>query len=289
MPGRKDRFDATFAEVTMQHVDWWSLVNQEKLLADDITIERATIHDYIDQSMPDPPFQPNKFPGQLLLKIPLDIHIKKMHVKDFTVKYEEYNPRSEQQGELVFSDINGVLSNITNMPSFIRRNNITTFQSSSLFMWSVPLKIKFTFNVAKEKTGDFTADIDMGKLNKDVLNDVIEPLGMVSVKSGVFHDAIINMRGNNFGTNGTIKLLYSDLSLAPLKKKDDELKQKTLTGFLANTFLIKNENPSGSDKTRSPEVKLERKKRGFFNLIWKTILKGILAVIGLPEKLAEKE
>jgi hypothetical protein len=51
---------------------------------------------------------------------------------------------------------------------------------------------------------------------------------------------------------------------------------------------VKNENPKDNE-LRQPNFTVERNKySSFFNLVWKTILTGILKTIGIPVKLVIK-
>ena len=84
---------------------------------------------------------------------------------------------------------------------------------------------------------------------------------------------------------------YSDLHITPLKKDKEEkgkLKSKSFTSFFANAVLIKNENSPGKN-FRSPVFMVTRDHHAnFFNLIWTSVLTGILKTIGIPVKLVIK-
>ena len=100
-----------------------------------------------------------------------------------------------------------------------------------------------------------------------------------------------HMDGDNFRTTGKINMQYNNLHITPLKKNKEEmgkLKKKNVTSLFANILLVKNENPKGNE-LRQPDFSVERNKyTSFFNLIWKTILTGILKTIGIPVKLVIK-
>jgi hypothetical protein len=84
-------------------------------------------------------------------------------------------------------------------------------------------------------------------------------------------------------------MLYKDLHVTPLKQDSQnpgELKKKSVTSFIANTFVLKDENPSKDGQVRKEKAEFNRKSGTFFNMIWKTTFIGILKTIGAPEKLA---
>jgi hypothetical protein len=289
---RKDRYTMTFPKVVFRTVDWWSFANNEYFFSKEADVYNAKISDYIDRSLPaEPRIKQDNFPSQLLMRVPLKINIDKVNFHQLNVVYEEYNPISEQSSSIHFANIYGVLNNLTNIPSAIKKNGRTKFSGTGLFMQQVPLTCKFQFDLSKHKTGDFSIDINVGEINNDVLNPFTEPLSLFTVKSGAMQQGNAHVDGNNFFAKCRLLMLYNDLHLTPLKKDNDNdgLKKKTFTSFIANTFLIKNNNPSGGEAPRNANVFIQRKeKEGYFALVWRAMLTGIVKTIGIPEKYADK-
>lgn len=63
--------------------------------------------------------------------------------------------------------------------------------------------------------------------------------------------------------------------------QDGKEKKKGLLSFLANTILIKDDNVPG-EKARKVTVAHERvPQASFFNLMWKTVFKGIREAVGI--------
>jgi hypothetical protein len=74
------------------------------------------------------------------------------------------------------------------------------------------------------------------------------------------------------------------------KEKDEiGLDKKGLISIIANALVIKSDNPNRNNTVRRPPISFQRiPERGFFNLVWKTMLNGILKTIGVPARLGEK-
>ena len=109
------------------------------------------------------------------------------------------------------------------------------------------------------------------------------------VKKGKLKKLDAQVSGDNYKASGNVLMLYDDLHLTPLKKDQQnpgELKKKSVTSFIANSFVLKDENPTKDGHVRKETASYTRKSGTFFNLIWKTIFVGILKTIGAPEKLA---
>ena len=170
----------------------------------------------------------------------------------------------------------------------IKKYPIANFSGSGLFMHHIPMSARFTFDLSKYKTGGFTADIHMDTLDKLTINPLAEALALFSVKSGKMQQGTAHIEGNNFNAKCTVAISYTDLHINPLKKADEngQLKKEHVRGFIANVFLIKNDNPVRGEELRRPAFSIERDHhRNFFNMIWLTILTGILKTVGIPEKL----
>src|SRR5678815_5626322 len=83
-------------------------------------------------------------------------------------------------------------------------------------------------------SGAFNIKGEMEPMNAVVLNPLIEPLGMASVKAGQVDTVTFNMDGSNTKADATVLFLYRDLKLEILKKDEDEkqLKKKGLASAL---------------------------------------------------------
>ena len=154
------------------------------------------------------------------------------------------------------------------------------------------MKSTIRFDLSKNKTGEFDADVELNQMEKEIINPVAETLGGVQLKNGILQGIKGHVEGNNFRINGNISATYRDLNIVALKKEtgqNGKIKKKKVTSFIANTFLIKNSNPSPGEDTRRPEFSIERDHHShFFNFVWQAFLSGILKTIGIPVKLVVK-
>ncbi len=289
---RDNRFDLLFPKIVAKNIDWWALTNNENFTCDEMELNNATIKDYVDRSLPASPDDGNikDFPHQLLMKVPLKIDVKKLQLHALNLSYEEFNPQVNKSGTVSFNNINGSITNICNIPGKMKTNRYTTATLQGLFMNTVSFTGTFNFDLKKYKTGNFSMQISLGGLDKDVVNSIAEPLGLFTVKTGRITKTDIKTEGDNYTSNVALTMLYNDLHLIPLKKDngtDTSMRKKTITGFFANVFLIKNANPAHGGDPRSVQVTVKRNAgQAFFGFIWKSTLTGILETIGLPKKLA---
>lgn len=290
---KKDMYDISIPKITMNKIDWYGLMNHENLVAEDVHIFNGKANVYVDRSKPlSPQFNMQNFPHQLLMKLQFPISINKFYLNNLDLIYGEFNPTVDKAGSIYLDNINGSISNLTNVAAEIKKQRYITINSSALFMHKVPMTLNFKFDMALVKSGKFSVDLVMGKFDTSVINSFAGSLGEFEIKNGILNKGTAHIEGNNTKASGTALLLYNDLKITALKKDESKpggLTKKTITSFLANTLFVKNNNPANGKEPRKAVINYERKRKsGFFNFIWKAILHGIFQIIGLPEKLADK-
>ncbi|MES1215914.1 MAG: hypothetical protein ABUT20_10380 [Bacteroidota bacterium] len=288
LPGRDQMYTVDLPKITMTDVDWWNLVNKEKIIAKKTAIDGGTVSIFYDESLPVGPLQPqNHFPHQLVMSIPVPVLIDELKFNNLKVIYEQYKPDTKASGTSTFTNIKGEARHITNIQAEIKKLRYTVLSASALFMNKTPLTAKFSFDLVKQKAGQFSTDIHMGALDKETINPIAESLGPFLVKSGQMQEGTVNITGDNLNLNANMDLRYTDLHITPLRpdSSSDGFKKKHFTSFIANIIFIKNDNPKGG-KLRQPSYNLGRDHYDdFVSFIWHTIVAGLLKSIGIPLKL----
>lgn len=282
---QKDLYNITIPVIYLQNINWGHILTGEDISADNIKASNGNVSIYCDRRLPEPPTKLGKYPHQLLLKDSTPINIKGFTLDDFTLTYEEFNPKSGKKGKIVFNNINGTVSNITNNSSLIAYNNIMKASGSAMFMGLSKVKATFGFNLAKAKDGVFTTDAYMSSMDATQLNSLCSALGRFSIDKGHINSLTTHIEGNNYGAKGTVTFLYNDLKISVLKKQEEEdgttLKKRGLLSFIANTFVIKNSNPTRNNDVRTENCSFTRvNTKSFFNLVWKTVEDGVKKTAG---------
>lgn len=288
---RQDMFNLTTPKVTLDEIDWYSLLNEDKLIIKEGTIENCDFNDYFDRSLPlsKTTLPKGTFPHQLLMKMALPVYVEKINLRNCSVTYEEFSPSANASGIITFKKLNGQLSNLTNMPEYVRRNGHMKLSATALFLNKVNFNTLFDLDLKNYKKGNFTVDATLGSIDNTLINPVAEPLGLISLKKADVKKVSLHVRGTNGLGTGKLLLLYDDLHLVPLKKEDNKLKKRGFTSFLANLLVIKKANPSRGKTPREEPCNYKKDDNGsFFNFIWKIILTGILKTVGIPVQYAYK-
>ena len=267
-----DLYNVVIKNIDLEGIDTKKLISDKMLIADKASIQ-PVIKVSLDRTIP--AFTGSKvgnYPHQLIKKVKFPIYVKKIVAHDGYISYTERNAKDKQQGTVFFSKANGTIENVTNIPAFINKNNMLFLNATALLMGKGSLQTKWNMPL-NTKNGEFTISGSSGSFNAEVLNPVIEPLALASIKEGTIKSVDFTMNGSDAGAKGTSTLLYNDLKIEALKVDSNDLKKRGLVSLVANA-IIKDDNPKNGE-TRKGDIDIERDTtRSFFNLVWKGIFKA---------------
>ncbi len=293
LSARQAMFDITIPTITLSGIDWWNFTNRKNIIADEVVINNLTCKIFLDRSLPFRKIKVDNYPDQLLMRMTRPVLVKKLRVTHANLGYNEYNPGMDKIATIYIDDMNGDVANITNMKSRVKANRYLTVKSSGLFMHSVPMKVDFSFDLLKYKNGNFTTDLHVGAIDKDILNPVARTSGGFFLKKGSIQKGVVHVEGDNFKGNGHGQVLYKNLYMVGLKKDKDKpggVKKKSVLSFIGNLLLIKNNNPPKGEEPKMIDFTFKRKSTStFLNVVWGTIFTGILKTIGLPPTFGNKK
>lgn len=269
---QKDLYNVNLKNIMLEGTNIKTLMENNSIIAEKLSFQ-PTIKVYNDKLVtPDTESKLGKYPHQLLAKLATAIYIKTVNVNNGYVSYRERGALSKNVGDVFFTNVNGVVSNVTNIPNYLKQNNVMLVNVTSKFLNTATLNSQWKLPL-NTPNGVFTITGKVGSFDGVKLNPVIEPLGMGSVKSGNINGYTFNIQGTDYKATGDGILLYDNLKIKLLKSKDDAIKNKNVTSFVANV-LIKDQNPSNG-KTRSANIYYDRvMTKSFFNLVWKSIFDG---------------
>lgn len=284
LPYYKDRYDISIANAAIKNIDWWQLVSEDGFTASQVKLNDGNVEVFADRTLPDP--HKNKvgnYPHQLLMRLKVPVMIDSIQVKNFKVTFTELNSKTKKQGSVIFNDINGAFSNITNRPEVIAQNKFFALDAHAKLMSAGLLHALFKFDLASADKGNFSLDLEVGNMDGKLLNVATKPLGLFEIKTADISKITAHMNADNYRSNGTVAFYYKNLEVAVLKQDEEEnnkLKKRGLISFIANSFVIEKSN-TADDKNKDPKkVNYKRDpEKSFFNLIWKTLFTGLGATV----------
>lgn len=280
-----DRFNFSFQDIVIKDINLPELMHGS-LIARELIIRQSNCKVFRDLSYPrDNKIRVGTYPQQQLMEMPIPVSIKKIVIADAFIEYKEFTPVSGDYGKVQFENANVVITHVTNIPIEITADNNCVIVFNAGFHNLAKVNAQIILKL-KDPQGRFLINGSATGFDATKLNDLLKPMALAVIESGTINKVDFNYQCNNYGSDGTLVLLYDNLKLTLLKKNKDEivLKKKVLASVVAN-LLIKNANPLRKQEIRKAKLHYKRDpNRTFFNLIWKSILKGIKETIGMKSK-----
>lgn len=288
---QKDRYNLAFDKIEFNGVDFLGLNTDQKLQAKSLRIGPAKVEVFMSrESLPPSGLdKARNFPHVALKRLDFPIAIDTVKLRDIDLKYSEYNPASKKIGSVDFKSLSGNILNVTNDSLKLSKNNHALANFNTLLMGSGKLNLKIDFNLT-DKNGAFTYNGSMGNFDFAKLNPLSTALGLVEIESGNVQKINFTATGNTKTASGSMSMLYTNLKVKLLSDNIDGkgTKEKGFLSFLANTLLVKDENPKKGEAPRTASMTNMRvNSASFFNLMWKTVFVGIKDIVGVgivPEK-----
>ena len=284
----KELYRLSLPSVVINRIDWWKLINEDEIIADDVLANNGKLSIYFNRSLP-PRSRMGQFPNQLLMKLPVHLDIAQLRLRNLDLSYEEFNPASQQSGTIYLDNATLDMHHVSNLPN---RTEPITVKATALFMHRLPIQADFSFDRVDYRSGAFTAKIRSDvPFGGDLVNPFAVPLGLTRIEKGSLKTLSADIKGNQSEANGKVTITYNNLKLALLEKdrSTKPMDKKDVTTFLANVFVLKKDNPRNGQAPRQEMAEFKRDPNGgFFKLVWKTMLVGALKTIGAPVKIAQK-
>lgn len=274
-----DRFDVDLQQIRLVNLNI-PLLWQGAVRADALVSNKSSIRIYRDLSYPhDGKNRVGAYPHQLVMKLPIDVHIKKASFNNSFIEYKERNEKSEKSGKVQFYQVKLQVANLTSHRKQMADKPMH-LQFTAQFLNKAPVKALINFYPSN---GKFTIEGTMGSMPAPDLNQLTEPMGLATIETGTLESLRFNFAGNDYAADGQLTLLYNDLKISLLKKDtvDNTLNKKKLASMLAN-IQVKNANPVKKGEIRQVTVHYDRNvHKSFFNLIWKSIFTGVKETVGI--------
>jgi len=272
---QKDQYNFQFKNISLSGINVRRLVNEQAIIADKVVLQ-PILRIYNDRTLPfDTTSKIGLYPQQQLAALDIPVSIKRLELWNGIVSYRERGRLSTQTGNVFFNDLSGVVSNVTNIPEDLARNNKMIVKASASFLGVTKITSTWTLPVT---TGNstFTADGTLGSFDASRLNSIIEPLGMAKIERGQVSSFRFSLSADDYRSKGDAVLIYKNLKIKLLKNTGDnspDIKTKSVTSFVAN-LVIRDQNPSNGT-TRTAEIDFKRDiQKSFFNLLWKSVFQG---------------
>ena len=288
---QKDRYNLSFNDIEFSGVDFEAINTEQRIYATTLKIGPAKVEVFMSRESPPPPGldKGRNYPHMALKRLNIPLIIDTVKLKNVDLKYSEYNPASKKTGSVSFDNLTGKILNVTNDSARLAKNDHALLDLNSLLMGSGKLNVKIDFNLT-DPNGAFSYNGSLGQFDLKKLNPLSTALGLVEIESGNVKHIAFKANANLRTASGSMNMLYSGLKVKLLSDNIDGegTKEKGFLSFLANSILVKDENPVKGEQPRTATMTNTRiNSASFFNLMWKTVFVGIKDIVGVgivPEK-----
>jgi hypothetical protein len=275
---RTDRVSLEVAEISLSGIDLHYLLSDQAILTQNISVKAPELRVFKDKRLeriagPDKPML-----QQVLKNIPIPFRLDTLELKEGSIIYKEHVKEGKSSGQIVFDPLYMTAYHITNLP----QGGTTELQADirTRLMDASWLDLRIRFPLA-DKNGSHRLSGKLASMSLDVLNPMLEATAFTSISSGYANELRFDMSANSLSSRGEVYFLYNDLKIDMLKKDEADSKAR-LGSFIANTFVVKTDNPAGQQSPRVGIIAFDREKdRSIFSYWWKSLLTGIKGSIGL--------
>ncbi|MDN3582895.1 hypothetical protein [Mucilaginibacter flavus] len=279
-----DRFTLHFDDIIADHFDYRTFRRRQGINAAKITLGKGFFNIFTN------PHGKLKtadrlvtFPNWAIRQLKTDLEIDTLDIKDLDVNYSEHKEESGKTGTVKFMHTSGRFFNISNKKELLAKNPLCRVNLNTRFMGEAKLELGFTFNLV-DKAYSYSYKGHLGPINLVDVNSAVMPLGMVKITSGQLKSLDFNINSTQKISKGKVTFLYNNLKVDVLKRDDEKgYSKKGLISLLANTFILKKDNPdNGKALPRIADVAFIRPANfPFFKTVWFTLLSGLKAGVGV--------
>lgn len=268
-------YNINIDSIQLNQIEISKLLQDTALVIGQTNIKNIEADIFRDKHLPFPEKKPDtKLPSVLVQSIPIGFHNDSLIIQNANIKYEERGKNSEEAGTVSFNSLYAKFLNVSNIDSL--KTAPMTLSANAEVMGAATLNADFTFTApGASEPSTVTGTLEPAKFS--IFNPMLTPYVGVKIQSGQINQLAFNFGYNNDRSNGDVIFQYENLDFVMLNKKNNS--KKLVFTFLANTFVIQDENVEGQDDYRKGEILYERdKKKAIFNFWWKSILNGLKSV-----------
>lgn len=243
-----------------------------------VTVDDLFFYDYKDKRLPFNPGLVKPLAVNMLKNIPQKMNIDTIHFTNANVEYTEVNEKTKKAGTVPITRMDVKLFTVKNYN--IKPTDSLGIHATGYLMdtaW-VRLRVKESYT---DSLGGFLMTVLMKPADFRVLNPVLIPLASAKIESGYLDTLTMRAIGREYLSWGEMQMYYHDLKVRILKNSDDKKKNfiNGLISFLANTFIIKNNNSSRTGHV----FFIRNRERSAINYLIKIALSGMASSVGVKK------
>ncbi len=282
---QKDIIELNIKEIGIHKLEPSSdFYTQLDIEAQKVSINELNIKMQRNKNISSPPDTAKPMFQGIINAIPIAVLIDTVQISNSSVTYGELGVKKSESGSLKIQDINGNITDITNMPNEqINKGELDAKINASLLGKA---GINIDLNVPYDKE-TFSLAVDVGEMNLTNLNPTLKPLAGVEMVTGQMKRIQFQMNAGPVKSQNKLVFDYSSLHATLINEKSkDKSKKRVLLSAIANAAIRENNIP-GQNKYIIAEYQSERNiNRSPINYIIQGLINGVTRIV--PGKAIQK-
>lgn len=269
-----DWFDIAVTRISLSEIRLDALLNDTAVVFSKAQIVGLNVKSFRDKRLPFPVKPDTKLLRGMLNNLPVALHVDSVLVNDGTISYAERVKDSTDEGEVVFSQVQGQLFCLSTIERLIGRK--TTMHVEAQAMERGLLTADFVFP-NKKFPNNYQVSGTLGEMDIEAFNPMLVQNAAVRVETGNLKRLAFNFTYDDDRSSGDLLFEYDNLKVHILDKEDRT--NKKVQSFFTNVLVLQKENIRDDRSFREGTIAFERdKKKSLFNYWWKSLLSGIKSI-----------
>jgi len=277
---QSDYFSGEIDSVRILQPDIKRWFDKNEIVGKSMVIDALNLDIYRDKRMPFNEAQRPKMVQDLIKTITYPVFIDSLALRKSAVTYREQPVEGEEEGRIGFTQIDTRIAPFTNM----KKNSGTipdiAMKGSATILDSCRLTVNMNFKMNSPEN-IFSAKGELSEFNMHILNPVIEPLAMVSLRSGHVDRFEFDFTADRTSSSGLLYFGYNDFKISVLEMKNGNTREARFNSFLANSLMLHSKNPRGKELLPDQISFVRDQKRSDLNFWWKSVFSGVRNTLGI--------
>lgn len=274
-PWQTDYMTLKTGKVVVSKFDLDQYLEDSVFRSGNVTIDEPYFTSYRDKT---PPFRSGiikSLPTKLIQKIPFKISVDTILISNGTAVYTELNDKTKEAAEIPITRMSGDIFPIKNFG--LTNTDSLRIRLNGYLLDTGWIRLRTRESYLDTLSG-FVITLRMKPHSMLYLNKILVPLSSVKLQSGYLDTLSMRAIGREYLSLGEMRMNYHDLKVQFLKNGRED-KKKFLQGlitFLANSFVIKNDNTKRVGVVYFPRIR----DRSFINYYIKIVMSGVASSVG---------
>lgn len=237
------------------------------------------------------PFDEKRRPKMLqdmIKSVSFPVSLDSLVLTGSRVSYSEKTATGDREGKIQFSGIHARLMPFSNIKSSNGSIPDLALDGTATIQDSCELRVNMNY-LMNDQANSFKVKGSLNQFNMRIMNPVLEPLALVSIRSGKVHQFNFNFSADNTSASGQLFFGYDNLKISVLEMKEGNTKEARLASFLANSLLLRSKNPRGKELLPDEILFHRDQKRSVLNYWWKSVFSGVRNTLGIKEGKQEEQ